>query len=233
MKQLTFYLFLVLPLLGNAQNVSNEMKVKNGSDITKTLPYSERFRYSSFLDGKVFFRNGRVVDAKLNYSLAHGEIQFLDAKNDTLILNDKNFMDRIAIAADTFYYYQHHGHVRKVAGYSQVMLAEKQILGTNGTERYAAYNQYSSTTAISTYSSFVNGAGQPQELEGSNKILLKKRFVYFFLDKNRDIYLATKGNLLKVFPRHKKALNEYLKTNNVEFFDPKEIVQTLEFASSL
>ena len=232
MRYLTAFLLLVFPLFGNAQNVSNDMKVKNGSDITKTLPYSQRFRYPSFLDGKVFFRNGSVVDAKLNYSLAHGEVQFLDTKNDTLLLNDKNFINKIAVATDTFYYYQQHGHVRKVAAYDQVTLAEKQILGTNGIERYAAYNQYSSTTAISTYSSFVN-AGQPQELEGSNKILLKKRYVYFFLDKNRDIYLATKGNLLKVFPRHKKVLNDYFKANKVEFYDPKEIEKALEFASSL
>lgn len=233
MRYVAIFLFLNFHICGSAQNVSNEMKVKNGSDITKALHYSERFSYPSFLDGKVYFRNGRVVNAKLNYSLPHGEIQFVDSKNDTLILNDKNFMDKITIAADTFYYYPHHGHVKKVAGYKKVSLAEKQILGTNGVERYAAYNQYSSTSAISTYSSFVNSNGQPQALEGSDKVFLKKRFVYFFLDQNRDIHLATKGNLVKVFPRHKKALNEYLRANKVEFSNPKEIVKTLEFASSL
>lgn len=233
MRHLTIFLLLVVPLFGYAQNAGNEMKVKNGSDIAKSLRYAERFSYPSFLDGKVYFRNGRVVNAKLNYSLPHGEIQFVDAKKDTLILNDKLLMDKITIAADTFYYYQHHGHVRKVAGYKYVSLAEKQILGTNGVERYAAYNQYSSTSAISTYSSFVNSNGQPQTLEGSDKIFLKKRFVYFFLDRNRDIYLATKGNLLKVFPRHKKAIHAYIKENKLEFSNPEEIVKTLEFASSL
>jgi hypothetical protein len=232
MRYLAIFLFL-LPFYANAQNAGDEMKVKNGSDITKSLKYSDRFSYPSFLDGKVYFRNGRVVNAKLNYSLPHGEVQFVDAKKDTLILNDKNFIDKITIAADTFYYYQHHGHVRKVAGYNRVSLAEKQILGTNGVERYAAYNQYSSTSAISTYSSFVNSNGQPQTLEGSDRIALKKRFVYFFLDQNRDIYLATKGNLVKVFPRHKKALHTYFKENKVEFANPEEIVKTLEFASSL
>lgn len=233
MRYLTLFLFFAFSLNGNAQDAANEMKVKNGADITKSLQYSDRFSYPSFLDGKVHFRNGRVVNAKLNYSLAHGEVQFLDAKKDTLILNDKNFIDKITIAADTFYYHQHHGHVRKVVGYNRVSLAEKQILGTNGVERYAAYNQYSSTSAISTYSSFVNSNGQPQTLEGSDRISLKKRFVYFILDQNRDIYLATKGNLVKVFPRHKKALQQYYKTNKVEFANLEEIVKTLEFVSSL
>ena len=217
----------------NAQNVSEDMKVRNGSDVTKSLPYAERFRYDTFRDGKVFFRNGRIVNAKLNYSIAHGEIQFIDPKNDTLILNDKIFMDKITIDADTFFYYQHHGHVRKIAGYKQVSLAEKQLLGTIGKERNAAYNQFSATTAISTYSTLTNNAGQQEYEGGSDRLLLKRRSAYYLLDKNRDIYTATKGNLLKVFPRHKKALIEYFKSNKVEFNDPKAIVRALEYASRL
>ncbi|MCE7038781.1 hypothetical protein [Dyadobacter sp. CY312] len=232
-RNIVLYFCIVFPLFVNAQNVSDHMKVKNGSDVTKALPYAERFRYDTFKEGKVYFRNGRIVNAKLNYSIPHGEIQFIDPKNDTLILNDKNFMDRITIDADTFFYYQQHGHVRKVASFKQVSLAEKQIIGKVGTERNAAYNQFSATTAISTYSTLTNNAGQQDYEGGSDKLLLKRRSVYFFLDKNRDIYTATKGNLLKIYPRHKKTINEYFKTNKVEFYDPNEITKALEFASRL
>jgi hypothetical protein len=224
---LTVFTFL------HAQNISSDMKVKNGSDVTKSLPYAERFHYDAFREGKVVFRNGRVVNAKMNYSIPHGEIQFIDPKNDTLILNDKVLMDKIIIDADTFFYYQHYGHVRKIAGYKQVSFAEKQILGTAGTERNAAYNQFSATTAISTYSNYTNNAGKQDYEGGSDKILLKRRYVYYFLDRNRNIYTATKGNLLKVFPRQKRALNQYLKTNKLDFHNPRDIVQAMVYASDL
>jgi hypothetical protein len=233
MRLLLLLLSLTLTQYLNAQDASSFMKVKNGTDISKTLPYSERFLYPTFLDGKVFFRNGRIVNAKLNYSLPHGEVQFVDAKKDTLILTDKDFIDRITIGADTFYYYQHHGHVRKVLGFDQVSLAEKQMFGTSGTERHSAYDQYTSTSAISSYSSYTNSSGQQQALQGSDKVILKKRYVFFLLDKNRVIYPANRGALLKIFPRHKKALSEYIKTNKIEFFSVDQISKTLEYASSL
>lgn len=233
MRHLLFLLSFAIQICAQAQVSNDVVRVKNGSDITKLMPFTDRFQYESFKDGKVFFRNGRVVNAKLNYSLPHGEVQFVDAKKDTMILTDKNFISKITIAADTFFYSEKHGHVRKIADFGDVGLAEKQFIAQIGSERHSAYNQYTSTSAISTYSSFTNSSGMQQALEGNDKVLIKKRAVYFFIDKNQDLHLANKGSILKVFPKHKKAINQYFKDNKTEFEDLKDISAALEYASSL
>jgi len=233
MKYILLILFALTKPYANAQDATGVMRVKNGSDITKLMRYSDRFQYDNFKDGKVFFRNGRVVNAKLNYSLPHGEIQFVDAKKDTMILTDKNFISKITIAADTFYYFEKHGHVRKIANFKDVGLAEKLFIANIGSERHSAYNQYTSTSAISVYSSYTNSSGLQQALEGNDKVLLKRRAVYFFIDKNQDLYIANKANLLRVFPKNKRAINQYFKDNQTEFEELKDINAALEYASSL
>lgn len=234
MKKSTL-LFICLAMAGfvSAQQSEGVMKVKDGSDISKNLPLTERFHYGEFLDGKVFFRNGRTVKARLNYSLVHGEVQFIDAKKDTLILNDKNLIDKIVIAADTFYYYERYGHIKKVANFNQIAFAEKSYISNMGNEKKSAYGQYTSTSAISSFSSFSNGSGVQQSLETNNKILLKKAVAYFLIDNNRDVLPANRGSLLKLFPKHRKSLNEYFKVNNTNFSSAEDILKALEFVSSL
>lgn len=217
----------------SAQYSRDVVRVKSGSDISRMMSYSDRFQFEKFREGKAHFRNGRVVNARFNYNRVHKEVQFIDQKYDTLILNDKLFVDKITIEADTFYYYERYGHVRLIGNYGNIKLAEQQLIGNMGTERYSAYDQYSSTSAISSYSSFTNGAGTQQALEGSDKVLLKKRSIFFLIDKNRGLLPLNKGSLLRAFPLHKRALNDYFKANKVELEKPEEVTRVLEYADSL
>lgn len=216
-----------------AQESSEVMRVNNGTDISKSMNFQQRFYYDKFQDGKVFFRNGRVVKARLNYSLAHGEVQFIDTKKDTLILTEKEFINHIAIGVDTFYFYQKYGHVKKIGTFNNVTLVEKPHIMVLDNERPAAYGQYSSTSAISTYSSFTNSSGLQQALQGGDKVILKKETDYLLIDKNRNILPLNKGSIVKFFPKQKRALNDYFKYNKVALDTEEEVVKILNYASSL
>jgi hypothetical protein len=233
MRIVSILLILVVQLTAHAQDNNQVRRVRNGSDMTKTIPYAERFQYDVFKDGKVFFRNGNIVKAKLNYSLPHGEVQFVDARKDTMILTDKVFISKITIEADTFYYFEKHGHVRKLMNFNNVTLAEKQFIAQLDSERNSAYEQYTSTSAISVYSSYTNSRGLQQPLEGNDKVLLKRRVVHILIDRNQNAFLATKANLLRLFPKHKRSISQYLKDNDNEFVELKDINAALTYASNL
>jgi len=233
----TYFIFLFYFLICAevfAQKTKDFYKVKSGTDISKMLPFEERYQFGKFQEGKVYFRNGKIVTANLNYSIVHGEVQFVNFKKDTLLLTDHDFIDRIAINDHVFYYLEGHGHIQQKADFSKIKLAEKQFLVVMGREKYAAYDQYSATSAISSYSGYTSGtAGAFSPLQGIDKVILRKRFSYFWIDKNQRISNANKANLLKIFPKYKHELNEFVKDNNTDFNKEDDLIKILEYTDSL
>src|SRR5262245_16348829 len=78
-------------------------RVNPGQKVRDAIPMEEIFQYPSFSSGEVYFRNGSVTSAPLNYNNLFAEIQFIDAKKDTLSLSDEQTISYISIGADTFY----------------------------------------------------------------------------------------------------------------------------------
>lgn len=234
MKSLfAIFLFFVAPLYASAQINNRAFRVNNGGDIRTVISTRDRYLYDGFREGKVYFRNGRVSVARLNYSFFHSEIQFINPKNDTLLLSDNDFISRIVINNDVFYYQKKQGHIQNIGDYGKVMLGRKQQLLFMGSEKNAGYNQYSSASAVSSYSHFTNRNGEIQTLSSGDKLILRKKTDFYLIDRNLRFSLANRAGLLKIYPDHKKALNNYLKDNQINFLEENDLVKTLEFCQSL
>ncbi|WP_221392406.1 hypothetical protein [Dyadobacter sp. NIV53] len=226
-------IYFLISISSFAQSTGNTYKVKNGTDISQAIPFGERYKYELFRNGKVYFRNGKISTAKLNYSLFHGEIQFINLQNDTLMLADNDFIDRIEIGNDLFYYVRKNGHIWLKNNFGEIKLAEKQRLMIMGKEKYSAYDQYSATSSISSYSSFNNGNGVALGLKGNDKAVLRKKSIYYLIDKNQRFYLANKASLFKIYPEKKRILNGYLKENDIDFNNEQDLINLLQFSSSV
>ena len=207
--------------------------VKSGSDLGKILPYEARFQFGEFVNGEVLFRNGRKSQARLNYSLVHGQIMFISPTRDTMLLTNPELVRLISLNERSYYYQENHGHVEITKDFGNIKLGKKEYVVRLGQERYASYDQYSSTSAISSYSSFTNGNGEFSFLQGRDKIIMKRREKYFLVDKNNEIYLANRASLTKVFPSHKSAINKFLKANTINMESEQDLLKTLEFCSTL
>lgn len=230
--------FLILLLSGIgaaafAQNTHPVFRVKDVNDISKIIPYKDRFQFEQFQDGKVYFRNGKVTAAKLNYSYIYAEIMFINPKKDTLLLADLDYINFVSIADHSYFYFKGHGHIEQIEDFGQVNLGKKSYYLNMGNEKYAAYGQYSSTSAISSYSSFINQDGMIQFLKGNNKVVMKKNASYYFIDRNKQFLVANRQNLLKAYSSHKKEINQYLKQKNPDFEQEPDLKQVLAFCSTL
>jgi len=230
---LLIFLLSVTGPLAFAQNANPVYRIKDLNDINKIIPFKDRFQYEQFQDGKVYFRNGKISTAKLNYSYVYAEIMFINPRKDTLLLADLDYISHVDIADHSYYFLKGHGHIEHLADYGRYSLGRKSHYVKMGNERYAAYDQYSSTSAISTYSSFINQAGTIQFLKGNNKVVMKKIAAYYFMDRNERFLTASRQNLLKAYSSHKKVINQYLKEHNPDFAQEKDLNQVLEFCSTL
>jgi hypothetical protein len=232
----SIYLFVLSNFIAGtlfAQIAKDVYRFKTGSDVSKLMPYGERFQFEKFEDGAVMFRGGKVTKAKLNYSVVHGEVMFIGTNRDTLLLNDNDFVKNIMVGEFPFIYYKGHGHVQVAGDYGQARLGKKLFLARLGNERHAAYDQYSSSSSIASYSSFTNTDGRVQFLEGSDRVILRRRTTFYLIDKNDHIYPATKGHLLRLYSSHKRKVNEFMKVNNTNLEKEDDIVNVMAFCSSL
>jgi hypothetical protein len=229
----SFLLLFVVIQTAYAQEKTGVYRVKSGTDISKLMPFADRFQYDQFIDGQAFFRAGKISRAKFNYSLVHGELMFIAPNKDTLLMTDNDFIDRVTVGDDLYYYLRGHGHIQVEANFGKVTLGKKQFLIRMGNEKYAAYGQYSSTSAISSFSSYMNHNGQMQFLDGQDKVVLKRRVTFFLIDKNKRFYPATRANLLKIFSSHKGEVSNFLRENDIELEHEPDLVRTLQFCSTL
>lgn len=223
--------FLLSAAITFAQNTPKVYRTKNGSNISKNIPYQEQYQFAEFMPGKVYFRNGRIANARLNYNFFYGEIEFIDPKNDTLLLNDKDFMDSLAIGPQIFYFMPKHGHVQEIKSYGHVRLGEKQVLAVLDNERESAFNHYSATSAISNYKTFSNQNGS-QWMKPTDKVVFKRKTENFFIDRNQRFYIPSKSIIVKLFRDHAGEINDYVKKENIDFLSQSDLIKLLEFCSS-
>lgn len=234
MKTFLFCLLIAsLSSVSIAQKTGDTYQVSSSRNVNEVIPFEGRFQYPAFTDGLVHFRNGRTSKAKMNYSLLHGEVMFIDRLRDTLLLADNDFIDRVYIGQNLYYYYPGHGHILISADYGHVKLGKKEFLVQMGHEKYASYGQYSSTSAISSYSSFMNNKGEFRYLQPNEKVMMKRRQVYFLVDKNARFYVANRSNLMKIFPSRKSEINRFLKENDINLEIGPDLDKTLTFCNTM
>ena len=209
------------------------IKVKAGEDIQRAIPMHDKYRYPQFKDGTVTFLTGASTAGKLNYSLLLGEMHFISPSHDTLSLANESMIKRITIEENQFYYDAKHGYLEVVSDYQSIKLAVKQIFRVAGLEKVGGYQQSSAVSSIKNYSMIANGNSSVKTLEAKGDIVLSKEKLYFFIDQNSRFYKANKSNLLKIYVKHKKAIETYLKEESIDFDKEENLKKILGFCSQL
>ena len=123
---------------------------QNEEDLIKKM-----YQYPQFVKGGAFFKNGEIVESKLNYNYLTNQIVFINAKGDTLQLMHGDDFSKIVIETDTFYYYNKE-FIQQLTHYPSYNLCIKHSLQNNGSERKGAYGTYSGTSSITSINTVVD-----------------------------------------------------------------------------
>jgi hypothetical protein len=195
--------------------------INAGEIVTSIIPIKEQYLYGEFQQGTVWFRNGRSLSALLNYNHLYGEMQFINSKGDTLALVEENSLKNIDINEDVFYHVTKNGFVEVITAHLPVKLARKQnlelikikvkLVGMNNSHFFSYRKVYTQET--------------PGELQ------LAKQTSYYFIDQNERVHQAKKSTLLKLFGRHKKAIEDYIDTNQVDFTQEEDLKKLFAFCA--
>jgi hypothetical protein len=216
--------------------------INAGEIVSAVIPLNEQYVYGEFQQGTVFFANASSLPALLNYNRLYWEMQFIDSKGDTLALVEENSLKKIAIGEELFYYVNKTGFVEVITAQFPVKLARKQNLEISrssfklvGPSRgvFAGGPGNNMNGTAGTGSTHTSGLSY-RELytqKAPGELQLAMQSSYYFVDQNERIYRAQRSTLLKLFGRHKKAIEDYIDTNLLDFTEEEDLKKLLAFCA--
>jgi hypothetical protein len=228
-KTLLLAALLLSVCLSGWSQPTTPIRVKAGEDPRKAIPFQDRYRHSSFLPGTITYKTGTTSAASLNYNLLLGEIQFISPKGDTMALANELFLKQIMIGETGYHYDAKVGYIEILAEYQPVKLAVKQILQVAGNDKVGAYGQSTAVSSIKNYNTYSTGNSQIQKLDVKGDVLFSRQTTYFLLDQNNAVHFANKGSIIKLFPSHKKAIEQYIKAESIDVRIENDLNKLLYF----
>jgi len=231
MKKAALAIIAILAYSHNACSQNNQWKVKSGEEINESVPDSVRFRYPQFVTGHIYFKDGIISNAPLNYNLLNGEMQFITRGKDTLTIANEVTIKFIVINNDSFYYDK--VYMELVTGNASVKLAKKESLKIGDVEKISAYDQPSSTSAMSTISYLYNGSGDLTKLNQRVNLLLIKQTLYYIGDNYNHFLPANKKNVIKMFGRKQHEIENFLNENKIGFNKEDDLKKLVNFLQKI
>lgn len=202
--------------------------VKAGTRLLDVVPFAERYRYPTFITGKVYYKSGTFSDAKLNYNLLSGDMDYLQAA-DTLAIANPADIRMIVLAGDTFF-------VDK--GYLELMMDGKVQVGLKkfyqlkDVLKKDSYGSASSASATESYGS-LQTQGQAVKLISSEDRVFEKVYKYYLATPGSGFVLFSKKKVMQLFPRQEAVIKDYLKKNKADFDSGDDLLRFAAFLQTL
>lgn len=227
------HLLVLLPLYLQSNLFAQTDKsiiVKVGTTIKESVSPVDLYEYAQFTQGTVFFKNDKTATAAFDYNRYLDEMQFITPKGDTLTLSNENNIAFINIGKDTFFYDK--GYVKLVNNIANIKVGVKRSLRVMGKQKLSAYGIVSSTEAIDSYSSLMDG-GKNYDLKVMEELILERQVQYYFGDDNNHFVIPSKKSLINLSPKHQEDIKDYLKENHLVTGDETKMDKLIQFLQQL
>ena len=229
MKALLLLSFIFIGYFHLSAQDSTLVTIKAGNRVRDVLTPSDMYHYPQFTDGNVILRDGKVIGVKMNYSRLFDQMLFINHKGDTLALADEKNIKLISIDQDTFYY--DGGYMRIIIDNDFVKLAEKKVWVVADVRKIGTHNTPKNTVAITSLTHYTDGtdAAKSRDLLLNEDILLRKETQYYVGNAYNHFVRAGKKRLQQLFPKEEINIENYLKTNKVNFDKRDDLEKLVQF----
>ena len=226
---LLLFIGLLLAATLPAQN-NNTLLVKAGTTIKESIPPAELYHFAAFRSGKIYFKDGKSAGGLMNYHRLLDELQFINSKGDTLAVDNEPTIELVVLDRDTFYY--DGSYIKLLHTDGDAKLGVKQWLKLIDRQKTGGYNQPSTTSAITGFSSFDDGR-RLYDLVVREDLILNREQQYYFGNKFNHFVPVNKKNIFDLYPKHEAALREYLKNEKVDFKKGADLQKLFAFLAQL
>jgi hypothetical protein len=228
-KELRKFLFLLLCFWStNDISFSQEVSfvVPAGSRINDAIPAKHLYQYPDFISGKVFFRDGSVSEAPMNYNRLTDEMLFISQSGDTLAIDNEPIIRVLVINKDSFFF--DNGYIMLLSSHEGLRLGVKHTLKITEKRKTSGYDMESTASSISSYRSFTDGM-RMYELKVKEDAIIAEHSLYYFGDRFNHFELATQKKLLELFPDCQAAIRKFCRKNAVDYGNQNSLSELMSF----
>lgn len=228
-------LIVIVFVLGGVDVLGQSREVIRVRDngTSSSLPARYKYQFEQFGKGTVHYWNGKAATARLNYNLLLREMQFLSPTGDTLTLDQEQTIRKVEVNDAVFVYDPKAGFLKIMGEYGSTRLALSQSLQVAGVDKQGGYGQSSGVSSIKTYSSISNSNSSISPLEIKGDVVYSHKQTFFLVDQNNLVYPVSRRTILKIYSKHKSAVETYLHEQTIRFNEPEDLQRLLEFCKVL
>jgi hypothetical protein len=219
--------FLTTNTISFTQEIS--FIIPAGSNSHEVIPAKHIYQYPDFISGKVFFRDGTVVQAKMNYNRLTDEMLFISPEKDTLAIDNEPTLNLITINKDSFVFDE--GYIMLQGSRESIRFGVKHGFKFTGKRKIGAYDVESPASSISSFSSIFDGRSM-RELKVNEKTVLATHTSYYFGDRFNQFVLANRKNLIALFPGCADGIKKYCRKNKIDFGKGDSLTGLISFVNS-
>lgn len=222
----------MIALCGVSGQYDMRFTVKAGTSVAEVLSDEEIYRYPSFMDGHVMYKNGSFINSRLNYNIVLGEMQFINGKGDTMVI--ANSADIYRVVFDTGTFYVNEGYLEVLVGDSNIMLLAKNYVKLMDVRNQGAYGTSNSSGAVDNYTSISAGNNtSTMNLKVSQDMVYTFTSDYFFKSGNSEFIPARRNSILRLYPDTENEIKSFIKENNVNFSDVNDLIKLTGFLMNI
>ena len=230
-KWIFLYLLIQVSVWTNAQN-REVIEATSGEDLNKKVSTQMQYLFPEFTDGYVFYTGLPRSSGKLNYNILLGEMQFMDAENKILALDNVPEIQIISIGSRKFYPYDNKEFVEEllVAGKIQLQIRRRGNVASHS--KKGAYGMTSSTSAISSYRN-IDGVDRTYNLAVVENVMITLNQFYYLVINNKRIQIKNRKTFLKQFPQHKIQIETFVNERSIRFDSEEDLKILVKYCSTL
>jgi hypothetical protein len=204
----------------------NQWTVKAGETIQEVLGDSAIYRYLQFVDGRVYYNDGKASRGLLNFNRLTGQMEFIASSKDTLAIANESTITYVAVQKDTFYFDK--VYLELIHHTAATRLGKLDVIKLLDIKKEGAFGQMNSTSSITSTSSFYSGR-QDYQLAQKVEITLKEQTKFFISNGNDNFVPATKKNINKIFSQKMSAFDPFIKEHNIDISKQDDLVRLIDF----
>jgi hypothetical protein len=206
-------LFLVVLMIGSSLFSFGQSRIQN-LDLRPLL-------FKNFLKADILKKNGSNIQASINYNTNNQSIIFL-TKDDYMELTGLEEIEQIKIDSSIFIpiegkFYEKTDRKNLFISYSNKVVVNDVVTSKPGTEVKNA--RESSNSVSNVYVS--------QNYHSPNNLAFVKKF--WMKDGNQLVEVSNVKQLARAFNTDKKAINDFLKENNLNLNNYEDVVLLLNY----
>lgn len=184
------------------------------------------YLFSDFADSYIHYKDGRVFQVRSNYDLLRNRFKFIDKDNEIKEFADPDMIVSIKVGERIFVLGDRDEAAEVIQANPRILV---QYLGQKRIKKDLTFGGKTETASVDSYSNMVYGSG-----DNEKNAVLAKIVCRFYIEKNKRLKrFSTEKQFLKIFPKHKELLKQYIDDHKVTFETVSEVKNLCNYALSL